>query len=152
MTTFYRLLVLGAMTLPAASASFAQETSVKILIKDNKTVGAYLADENGRTMYWKKGDSPGKSTCTGPCLQTWPAINLPASVMLPPGLKASDFSRMTREDGSVQSTFRRYPIYYYVMDREPGDTKGQGVNREWYVINPDHFPPVNTDKLYGRKP
>lgn len=149
MTTMYRLLLVGAMMLPGITHATAQETNVRIMIKDNKTVGAYLADQDGRTMYWKKGDSPGKSTCTGPCLQNWPAVNIPSPMSLPTKLKASDFGTITREDGSMQTTFRRYPLYYYAMDREPGDTKGQGINNEWYVVNPDYFPPREPGNPFG---
>jgi predicted lipoprotein with Yx(FWY)xxD motif len=149
MKTFYRLLLAGAMMVPAFGNLTAQDENVKILKKDNKTVGAYLTDDQGRTIYWKKGDSPDKSTCSGPCLEVWPLVNLPATLNLPKGLKASEFSRIRREDGNVQSTFRRYPLYYYSKDAAAGDTNGQGINAEWYVINPDTFPPVKPPvKIY----
>jgi predicted lipoprotein with Yx(FWY)xxD motif len=150
MTTMYRLILFMAMTLVGVKAAFAEEFSVKILTRDNKPVGSYLADGNGMTLYWKKHDSPGKSTCTGPCVDNWPAVNLPATMTLPPKLKASDFGTIRRADGVTQSTFREFPLYYYVQDKAAGDVKGQGVNNEFYVINPEFFPPRDPGTLYGR--
>ena len=47
---------------------------------------------------------------------------------------------LEREDGKKQTTFRGYPLYYWAGDKAPGDTKGQGVNNVWYVIDPAKFP------------
>jgi predicted lipoprotein with Yx(FWY)xxD motif len=56
-------------------------------------------------------------------------------------LKAEDFGTITREDGKKQTTFRGYPLYYWMNDKQAGDTTGQGVNDVWFVVNPDNFPP-----------
>jgi hypothetical protein len=37
------------------------------------------------------------------------------------------------------------------MDRESTDTKGPGIDNEWYVVNPDHFPLRDPGNLYGQK-
>jgi predicted lipoprotein with Yx(FWY)xxD motif len=44
-----------------------------------------------------------------------------------------------REDGKKQTTFRGYPLYYWINGKQPGETTGQGVNSLWFVINPDSF-------------
>jgi predicted lipoprotein with Yx(FWY)xxD motif len=36
-------------------------------------------------------------------------------------------------------TYNGHPLYYYVGDKKPGDTTGQGLNQfgaGWYVVNP----------------
>ncbi len=66
MKTMYRLLLAGAMMLPGVDHATAQETNVRIMIKDNKTVGAYLADQDGRTMYWKKRTHRAKAAAPVP--------------------------------------------------------------------------------------
>ena len=56
-------------------------------------------------------------------------------------MKAEDFGTITREDGKKQTTFRGYPLYYWVGDKAAGDTKGQGMGNVWHVIDPAKFPP-----------
>jgi predicted lipoprotein with Yx(FWY)xxD motif len=110
-----------------------------IKIQEKAGIGKYLTDTEGKTLYWFKKDSPGKSTCSGACLEKWP-IYYRETVAAPKGIKAADFGTITREDGKKQSTFRGYPIYYWANDKKAGDTTGQGVNNVWNVINPDTCP------------
>jgi predicted lipoprotein with Yx(FWY)xxD motif len=144
------LFLVAGLILIGMRAAVADDVNVKIMMKDNKRVGNYLADANGMTLYWKKHDTPGKSTCSGPCIEKWPAVNLSSTTMMPPKIRQSDFKTITREDGKTQSTFRGYPLYYFVMDKMPGDTNGQGVNNEFYVINPESFPPRDNSNLFGK--
>jgi predicted lipoprotein with Yx(FWY)xxD motif len=92
------------------------------------------------TLYWFKNDSPGKSACAGPCVEKWP-IYYRETVAAGEGTAAADFGTITREDGKKQTTFRGYPLYYWVGDKTKGDTAGQGMNNVWYVIDPAAFPP-----------
>lgn len=61
-------------------------------------------------------------------------------VAIPPGVSASDFGTIQRDDGKPRTTFRGYPLYYWAGDEKPGDTKGQNVNNIWFVIDPGNFP------------
>jgi predicted lipoprotein with Yx(FWY)xxD motif len=112
--------------------------AVKKVTKDG--VGSYLVDAKGMTLYWFKKDSPGKSACAGPCVEKWP-IYFRDSVAAGEGTKPEDFGTITREDGKKQTTFRGYPLYYWMNDKAKGDTTGQGVGNVWYVIDPANFPP-----------
>jgi len=111
-----------------------------ILIREKEGVGKYFTDTEGKALYAFKKDAPGKSSCSGPCLEKWP-IYYRETVAAPSGIKADDFGTITREDGKKQTTFRGYPLYYWVNDKQTGETTGQGVNNVWFVINPDNFPP-----------
>jgi predicted lipoprotein with Yx(FWY)xxD motif len=36
-------------------------------------------------------------------------------------------------------TYKGHPLYYYVGDKKPGDTSGQGLDQfgaKWYVLTP----------------
>ena len=111
-----------------------------VKIQEKEGTGKYLTDTEGKTLYWFKKDSSGKSSCSGPCLEKWP-IYYRETVAAPKDIKAEDFGTITREDGKKQTTFRGYPLYYWVNDKKAGETNGQGVNSVWFVINPDNFPP-----------
>lgn len=111
-----------------------------VTIQQKEGVGKYLTDTEGKALYWFKKDASGKSACSGPCLEKWP-LYYRETVAAPKETKQEDFGTITREDGKKQTTFRGYPLYYWVNDKQPGDTTGQAVNNVWFVINPDNFPP-----------
>lgn len=118
--------------------AFAMDHAVQAMNKEG--VGHYLTDAKGMTLYWFKKDSPGKSACAGPCVEKWP-IYFRETVKAGGGLKDEEFGTITREDGKKQSTFRGYPLYYWVGDKAKGDTAGQGFKDVWHVIDPANFPP-----------
>lgn len=151
MKSMYRLILLATMMLIGIHTAYAESPGVKVIKKDSTPVGTYLADANGMTLYWNNHDSPGKSTCSGDCLNLWPAVSLSQGLTLDGKLKASDFGTIVRQDGIRQSTFRGYPLYYYSLDKSAGDTKGQGILNQWHVIDPSRFPPRDPSTLYGTK-
>lgn len=129
---------LGLLFLLGTGVAMAMDHEVKIQTKEG--IGKYLTDAKGKTLYWFKKDSPGKSACAGPCVEKWPLYHR-EMVAADKALKAGDFGTITREDGKKQTTFRGYPLYYWMNDKQAGDTTGQGVNDVWFVVNPDNFPP-----------
>lgn len=121
------------------SAVMAMNHEVKI--EDKEGIGKYLTDTEGKTLYWYKKDSSGKSSCIGPCLEKW-TIYYREAVSAPMGIKAEEFGTIIREDGKKQTTFRGYPLYYCINDITAGDINRQnGDNIVGLIINPDSFPP-----------
>ncbi|MDD5712447.1 MAG: hypothetical protein PHY31_06800 [Smithellaceae bacterium] len=133
-------LILAAMGALFLVAGMAMGAGGVMKIESKQGVGKYLTDSEGKTLYWFKKDGMGKSTCMAGCLARWP-IYYQEKVMAPKGLKAKDFGTITREDGKKQTTFRGYPLYYWMGDMAAGDMKGQGMGGMWSVVNPDDFPP-----------
>jgi predicted lipoprotein with Yx(FWY)xxD motif len=128
-------------TPPPTTAASATPVSTPlpdtIRVIPNPAYGQILADANGRTLYYFTKDTPfsEKSVCTLGCPGAWPPFNA-ATVKVSPPLRASDFGTITRGDGSKQSTYLGWPLYYYAFDTAPGDTKGYGVNGFWFVMGP----------------
>lgn len=120
------LLLTGTMAL-------ADHHAVKVSQKDG--VGSFLADTKGMTLYYFKKDTPGKSACEGDCVAKWP-LYFREAVAAKDGLKAEDFATINRADGQKQTTYKGMPLYYFVGDKNPGDTTGQGVKDVWYAVNP----------------
>ncbi len=106
-------------------------------------LGNYLVDSQGNTLYYFDKDPVGASVCTGSCLENWPAFHADA-IQVPKALNASDFSEITREDGTKQTMFRGYPLYYFVNDAKRGDLNGQAVNGVWFVVDPSGFEGTTT--------
>ncbi|MCX7770550.1 MAG: hypothetical protein N2202_05645 [Proteobacteria bacterium] len=138
MQRFLFLILLISSLFLGNSLVMGTESSIKVLEKEG--IGKYLADSSGKTLYWFKKDSPGKSACMGPCIERWPIFYV-ENISVPKGINKEDFGTITREDGKKQTTFRGYPLYYWINDKQAGDTTGHGVNNVWFVINPDTFPP-----------
>lgn len=99
----------------------------------NETVGTYLTDAEGRTLYRFTKDTEGRSACYGKCEQNWP-IYFTNRIQVPEGLNAGDFATITRDDGTKQTTYQGWPLYYYIEDEQPGDVKGEGVGDVWFVL------------------
>jgi predicted lipoprotein with Yx(FWY)xxD motif len=136
MKTLVSLFVAALLVCPAAV--LADQHALKLAKKD--ALGSYLTDASGKALYWFKKDTPGQSLCVGPCLEKWP-LYYRETVAPPEGLPAADFATLKRPDGKEQTTFRGYPLYYWVNDAKPGDTGGHGFNNVWFVIDPANFPP-----------
>jgi predicted lipoprotein with Yx(FWY)xxD motif len=111
----------------------ADHHAVKVAKKDG--VGSYLTAIKGMTLYNFKKDTPGKSACEGDCLAKWPIYFVDA-VAAKDGLDAKNFGSITRADGKKQTTYKGMPLYFFVGDKAPGDTNGQGVKDMWSVVKP----------------
>lgn len=125
-----------ALALSFATVALADHHAVKTASKEG--TGTYLTDAQGMTLYWFKNDTAGQSACAGECLQKWPLFYR-EKVAAPAGTMADEFASITREDGAKQTTFRGYPLYYFIQDKAAGDTKGHGIKDVWYVVDPATF-------------
>ena len=121
---------------PTPTPAPAQNVTGKETIKISATKSGiqFLTDAAGITLYHTLRDSSGNgnSTCTGQCAITWSPFYTDSIVVSDP-LKASYFKTIIRTDGKKQTTYRGWPLYYYVNDHNVGDIKGQDVQRVWYI-------------------
>lgn len=118
------------------SNAFGEE----IMVKSKDGLGDYITDAKGMTLYYFKADSPGKSTCSGGCLEKWPLLySEEITVSKGSGMDEKEFSSIIRDDGKKQTTLRGYPLYYFAGDKKAGDTNGQGIKDVWLVVDPAKF-------------
>lgn len=128
----------------SSSATASMPTTVSIQSPyfseiSTSSLGTYLTDKKGLTLYTFSHDKPGVSTCTGKCLTLWPPygpgisatgtqpVNLP---MLPVNVGV-----IKGNNGMMQFTWKGMPLYYYYEDKKPGDIFGEGIFDAWYVVN-----------------
>ena len=133
-----------AISLPvlAACASGPAATSAPsytVTTMNKAGIGDYLVDGKGMTLYYFTRDTAGKSSATAQVIANWP-IFYAADIVIPSNLNTSDFGSITGFNGQAQTTYKGWPLYYYIKDQTPGDTLGQGVGGVWYVINPQSVP------------
>jgi predicted lipoprotein with Yx(FWY)xxD motif len=119
---------------PDPVSSAAEPT---LMLGTNSSLGEFLVDGKGMTLYIFTRDTADKSTCTGDCLVAWPPLLTQGNPILGPGVDDSKIGSTLLADGTRIVTYNHMPLYYYVKDTQPGDTTGQGVGGVWYVIDSD---------------
>ncbi len=117
----------GTMTETTTPGAMTENSVYKTMT--NATVGTYLADPKGMTLYTYTKDADNTSNCTGQCLVIWPAYTASSKT----GSYPAGVGVITRSDGSLQYTYKGMPLYYYEKDTAPGDVNGQNVGGVWFV-------------------
>lgn len=118
-----------------AATTTVDETTPSLKLLETEKVGKYLADSKEMALYYFKKDEAGKSNCTGECLENWPPF-LEQDFNVPEGFDEKDFGTIKREDnGAKQVTFKGFPLYYFLNDKQVGDVNGEGVKDVWYIVN-----------------
>jgi predicted lipoprotein with Yx(FWY)xxD motif len=102
------------------------------------TLGKIIVDAQGKTLYYFANDiaASGASTCNGQCAALWPAFSA-SSIKVSAPLDPADFGSITRSNGTTQTTYYGWPLYYYSGDKNPGDMNGENFLKVWFVIKPD---------------
>jgi predicted lipoprotein with Yx(FWY)xxD motif len=128
--------LLAAIILPTVCAKGQTVGTVDVKIMEKETVGKYLADGKGVTLYQYARDGKDSSNCIEGCAINWPPFHTdPAAVGK--GLEKEDFAVITRSDGRKQTTYKGMPLYYFKNDKYPGDTFGQGIGNVWFLVIPE---------------
>ena len=87
----------------------------------NDTLGSFLVDDKGMTLYLYTKDTPNTSNCYDKCATAWPPLLTTGTPVAGDGVDASMFGTTTRKDGSTQVTYNGWPLYYYAKDKAAGD-------------------------------
>ena len=149
----YMLIFILAVSCDNSSSSDQKPTG-KIKLATSSTLGSYLTDSEGNTLYFFTLDAAGANTCTGGCATAWP-IFYEADLtqdLLATGLSLADFATITTTGGAKQTTYKGWPLYYYAPGgvRElPNETKGEAVGTVWFVAKPDYTIMLANAQLVG---
>jgi predicted lipoprotein with Yx(FWY)xxD motif len=124
----------------AATLAFAGGTTSGARLHIAKTrLGRILVDSRGITLYDFVKDKGKTSVCYGACAALWPPLTTHGKPVAGPGVNRSLLGTTKRKDGKLEVTYGGHPLYYFVTDRKPGQTTGQGVNQfggPWWVLSP----------------
>jgi predicted lipoprotein with Yx(FWY)xxD motif len=122
----------------SGSASSTPATSAAVGVAKSR-LGRILVDARGRTLYLFEKDKSMGSTCYGACAGVWPPLTTAGKPHAVRGALAARLGTTRRSDGKLEVTYNGHPLYRYVGDTKPGDTKGQGLNQfggGWDVLSP----------------
>jgi predicted lipoprotein with Yx(FWY)xxD motif len=123
----------------SAYAAVTRSSSRPTVQVRRTSLGKILVDSRGRTLYLFKKDTGGKSRCSGSCAVNWPPLLATGRPVAGSGIQASKLTTTKRPDGKKQVVYNRHPLYRFVGDMNPGDTKGQGLTAfgaRWFVVSP----------------
>jgi predicted lipoprotein with Yx(FWY)xxD motif len=125
----------------------AQESMGVAMLGGNDEVGAFLVNADGMTLYTFSNDTPSVSTCSGQCLENWPALTVESADALADIALPGEWGVFEREDGTLQVTYNRMPLYTFVNDAAPGDATGQAAGDVWWVARPQTVALGGNDEL-----
>jgi predicted lipoprotein with Yx(FWY)xxD motif len=132
--------LLGVMGFVAAGsiAGTASTSMTRASVSLHKTkLGLILVNAKGHTLYLFRKDRKDKSACGGSCAKFWPPL-LNRKPTAGPGVKRSLLGTTRRSNGSVQVTYNKHPLYAYSLDKQAGQTKGEGTlafGAKWYAVS-----------------
>lgn len=129
--------VVGFLVGAGSIAFSATRTDATVNLRKTK-LGPILVNSKGHTLYLFKKDKNGKSSCTGSCATFWPPLLKHGKPTAGSGVKASLLGTTRRSNGSVQVTYNRHPLYTYTLDKQAGQTKGEGFlafGAKWYAVS-----------------
>jgi predicted lipoprotein with Yx(FWY)xxD motif len=102
-------------------------------------LGVILVNGAGRTLYMFVPDKQKRVACKGTCAVIWPYLKVKAGQKPTAGgaAKKSLLGTYKIAAGRVVS-YNRWPLYTYIQDKKPGQTRGQGLDLNgglWYVLS-----------------
>src|SRR5262249_21225501 len=140
-----RLTVLLTLTAVVGVTGFLAASSVAGNARTNSTVslrqtklGMILVNSRRHTLYLFAKDRRGKSACGGSCARFWPPLRISGKAAAGAGVKQSLLGTTRRSDGTLQVTYNRHPLYTYALDKQAGQTRGEGslaFGARWYAVS-----------------
>jgi predicted lipoprotein with Yx(FWY)xxD motif len=124
---------------PSSSDTATPTAGVSLSSAKIQGLGTVLV-EHGRTVYLFTNDTGAKSTCTGACATTWPALTTKGEPAAKAGADDSKLGTTDAVGGGQQVTYNGHPLYLYSGDEGPGEANGQGIGGVWFAVTPDGEP------------
>jgi predicted lipoprotein with Yx(FWY)xxD motif len=135
------------------------EAKKEVNLSTSASLGSYLVDKDGRSLYFFVRDAKNQSACTSAtCEALWPVFNVENLTVdkVGTGLLLSDFSTITTTTGKKQMTYKGWPLYYYApkvndvnTPEAAGQTTGDGVGGVWFIAKPDYSIMIVSSQLVG---
>lgn len=124
-----------AATIAATLAASSAEATINVAT--SSSLGQYLVDGKGMTLYAFTKDGPNQSNCNAACLAKWPPLLTNGQPNLGTGIVADGIGTATLSDGSKIVTYFGMPLYTFIGDTGAGQTNGIGIGGFWFAVAPD---------------
>ena len=131
--------VLSVIGFLAAGSIALSATRTNATVSVHKTkLGLILVNSKTHTLYMFAKDRNGKSACSASCAKFWPPLLAHAKPTAGSGVKASLLATTRRSSGSLQVTYNKHPLYTFALDKQAGQTNGEGsgaFGAHWYGVS-----------------
>jgi len=118
-------------------ARSATQTNATVSLRTTK-LGPILVSSRGHTLYLFAKDRNGRSSCSGSCAKFWPPLLSQSRPTAGAGVNSSLLGTTKRSNGSMQVSYNRHPLYTYALDKQAGQTNGEGSSAfgaKWYAVS-----------------
>lgn len=142
--------ILGATSVVAVAllgfGATAWSASLTLTTRHKATLGEFLTNGHGRTMYMFTADHGKGSACTDACAKAWPPVLTSNGAIMPgDAVNASEMGTISHGKSKKvgQVTYNGMPLYYFVRDKHAGSVAGEGIKHfggSWYVVSPKGEP------------
>ena len=124
----------AATPAPTPAAGATGKATVNV---GDTAIGKVLVDDKGFTLYTFKNDvvNSGKSAVPAAILPNWPPLVATAAATKGADV-TGDLGTATLDDGTKVVSYKGLPLYHFINDKAPGDTKGDKVANIWFVAVP----------------
>lgn len=121
-------IAVGAIGFLAATAGARNVARTNATVALRKTgLGSVLVNSRGRTLYMFGKDRRGKSACAGTCASFWPPLVAHGKPTAGANVNRALLGTTRRAGGVLQVTYRGHPLYTFALDKQAGQTKGEGL-------------------------
>jgi predicted lipoprotein with Yx(FWY)xxD motif len=120
-----------------SDALSANRTHATVSLRKTK-LGLILVNSRAHTFYLFAKDKNDKSACSGSCAKFWPPSLSHGKPTAGSGVKASMLGTTRRSNGSLQVTYNKHPLYTFALDKQAGQTNGEGnlaFGAKWYAVS-----------------
>jgi predicted lipoprotein with Yx(FWY)xxD motif len=129
----------AAFTSIVATYAFAHGTAARGTTSGSKSrLGPDPGRQPGNHAVRLRRRKRGRSSATAPA-HHWPPLLTKGKPHAGTGVRASLLGTTKRKDGKLEVTYNHHPLYYFVGDRKPRQTTGQGLNQfgaPWWALSP----------------
>ena len=123
-----------------------KQNSAAVNTSEHPELGVILTGASGRTLYLFTVDERDQSNCLGGCALAWPPLLTIEDPTAGADIADERLNSITRADGLQQVTYNGWPLYYYALDRSPGDARGQNSGTLWHVVS-TYGAPIQTSAV-----
>lgn len=128
---------------PNTAAPAAARRWTELRVERRGDLGKVVVNGARLTLYRFDNDDAegGVSNCNDECAKTWPPVIVqPGAKVFIAGVPFDKVGHIKRQDGTIQLTVGKWPVYRFAKDTKPGDIKGQGVGGTWFAVKPNGDP------------
>jgi predicted lipoprotein with Yx(FWY)xxD motif len=109
-----------------------------LTVSYDRNYGRYLSsgtDEEGFTLYFNTADKAGKCKFKGD-RTLWPSFYLGDGKITTHEINSTDIDTIVSSDGTLQTTYKGWPLYLYSGDAHPLEMNGLEEDNEMQLVSP----------------